>query len=67
MKRIFYILILLFFGSCLKEEYPQNEFKEQLVVEGFIEQDGVAKVMLSLNMDKSEEISEESLREKIVR
>ena len=51
----------------MKEEYEHNDFEERLIVEGSIEQDGVAKVMLSLNMDYREEISEETLREKIVR
>ncbi len=68
ITKIIYILTtLLMFSSCLKEEYPDNGFEEQLVVEGSIEQGGVAKVMLSLNMQHSEEISEETLRSKIVR
>ena len=67
MRFFVYIFISLFLSSCLKEEYPQNEFKEQLVVEGSIRQDRVAEVMLTLNMDKSEEISEETMRDKIVR
>ncbi|MBE6212538.1 MAG: DUF4249 family protein [Rikenellaceae bacterium] len=68
IAKIIYILItLLMFSSCLKEEYPDNAFEEQLVVEGSIEQDGVAKVMLSLNMQHSEKISEETLRNRIIR
>ena len=55
------------FCSCLKEEYPHNEYEEQLVVEGSIEQDGVAKVMITINMDHSDEISEETLSSKIVK
>lgn len=57
----------MLFTSCLKEEYVHNDFEEHLVVEGSIEQDGVAKVMLTLNMDYRQEISEETLKEKIVR
>lgn len=69
VKRITYIVLatLLLCSSCLKEEYPDNAFEEQLVVEGSIEQGGVAKVMLSLNMQHSEKISEESMRARIVR
>ncbi len=66
--RILYILIaLLMFSSCLKEEYPHNSFEEQLVVEGWIDQGSGPKVMLSLNMSHREEISEETLRDKIIR
>ena len=66
--RLIYLLIsLLMFSSCLKEEYPDNAFEEQLVVEGSIEQGSVAKVMLSLNMRHTEEISEQTLRDKIIR
>ena len=68
MRRLLYILIpTLLLTACLKEEYVHNDFEEQLIVEGSIEQDGVAKVMLSLNMNYREEISEETLRDKIVR
>lgn len=68
MRRLLYILIpTLLLTACLKEEYVHNNFEEQLVVEGSIEQDGVAKVMLTLNMDFQEEMSEESLSDKIVK
>lgn len=68
ISKILYILVaLLAFSSCLKEEYPDNDFEEQLVVEGSIEQGRVAKVMLSLNMRHSDKISAETLRSKIVR
>uniref|UniRef100_UPI004056B2DA DUF4249 family protein n=1 Tax=Alistipes sp. TaxID=1872444 RepID=UPI004056B2DA len=68
ISKIVYILVaLLAFSSCLKEEYPDNDFEEQLVVEGSIEQGRVAKVMLSLNMRHSDSLSAEALRSKIVR
>ena len=69
MRQLLYIttIALLLFTSCSKEEYVHNQFEEHIVVEGSIEQDGVAKVMLTLNMDYREEISEETLKEKIVR
>jgi hypothetical protein len=69
MRRLLYIIIplTLLLSSCLKEVYEDDSFEERLIVEGSIEQNGVAKVMLSLNMDYREEISEETLREKIVR
>ena len=68
MKRLYILYIiasLLVLSSCLKEEYPDNEYKNRLVVEGYIEQDSFAKVMLTFNMQPSEEISEETLRDKI--
>ena len=68
VTKIIYILVsLLLFSSCLKEEYYDNAFEEQLVVEGSIEQGGHAEVMITLNMNHTEEISEETLRDRIIR
>ena len=69
MKRVvyYYIVLVLFFSSCLKEEYLHNSLEQHLVVEGSIEQDGVAKVMLSLNMKFGETVSADTMRDKIVR
>lgn len=54
-------------SSCLQEEYVNNSFEEKLIVEGWIEQNGVAKVMLTFGLNPTDVISEELLKDKIVR
>lgn len=53
--------------GCLKEEIPSTEFQPRLIVEGRIEQGGVAEVMLSLNKAFDESFREEELQEIVVR
>ena len=67
IKRLYIFIILLAFSSCLKEKYLDNEFVKHIVVEGHISQDDVARVMLTFNMVPSEDISEETLRDKIIK
>lgn len=61
------LLLSLLATSCLKEEYDQTSFREQLVVEGSITNGRSAEVMLSLNMDHRDDFTQEDIINRVVR
>lgn len=62
-----YIILLLTLVGCIKEPMQNNNFRERLVVDGYIEQDSRAVVMLSTNTEYNSDYNEETFKDMIVR